>query len=83
MTLFQRCTPPEIMGRTGAALEVLIGVPQTTAIALGAALIAVVDFRVLLGTMTTLMAAGSLYLVTRGASAPESGITDPVTAHMV
>lgn len=65
MTLFQRNTPPEIMGRTSAALDVMIAVPQTTAIAVGAGLVAAVDFRLLLGAMTALMAAGSVYLVTR------------------
>ena len=80
MTLLQRSTPSELMGRTGAAVSVMIAVPQTTAIALGAALIAIVDFRVLLGTMTTLMVAGSLYLLTRGAPAPEPSPTEPVPA---
>lgn len=80
MTLFQRSTPSELRGRTGAALGVMISVPQTTAIALGAALLAVVDFRVLLGAMTALMAAGSLYLLTRGAPVPEPDPAEPVPA---
>lgn len=63
MTLLQRLTPPEIMGRTSAALDMVIAVPQTAAIAVGAALVAVVDFRLLLGAMTALMGAGALYLV--------------------
>jgi MFS family permease len=89
MTLFQRTTPPEIMGRTGAALDVMISVPQTTAIAVGAALVAVVDFRLLLAAMTALMGAGSLYLLTRGATVPEPkpelepepAQTGPASAH--
>ncbi|MFF7601907.1 MFS transporter [Streptomyces mirabilis] len=51
MTLFQRRTPASLMGRTDAALNVLIGVPQTVAIAAGAALIALVDYRVMLAVM--------------------------------
>ena len=77
MTLFQRITPPELMGRTGAALDVLIGVPQTTAIAVGAGLVAVVDFRILLSAMTALMVAGSLYLITRRAPTPEPEEPEP------
>ncbi|MER5793343.1 hypothetical protein [Streptomyces sp. NPDC001980] len=47
MTLFQRRMPAVLMGRTDAALNVLIGVPQTTAIAAGAVLITLVDYRVM------------------------------------
>ncbi|AGS66855.1 MFS transporter [Streptomyces collinus] len=65
MTLFQRRTPTSLMGRTGAALNVLIGVPQTAAIAAGAGLIALVDYRVILAVMGALMAASALYLATR------------------
>lgn len=65
MTLFQRRTPAPLMGRTDTALNVLIGVPQTSAIAAGAALIALVDYRILLAAMGTLMAASALYLATR------------------
>ncbi|MEY9935629.1 MFS family permease [Catenulispora sp. GP43] len=80
MTLFQRTTPPEVMGRTSAALDMMISLPQTTAIAVGAALVAVVDFRVLLGAMTALMGMGSLYLLTRTTTVPEPARTDPVSA---
>jgi hypothetical protein len=65
MTLFQRRTPTSLMGRTDAALNVLIGVPQTAAIAAEAALIALVDYRVMLAVMAALMAASALYLATR------------------
>ena len=36
MTLFQRRTPPELMGRTNAAFTLAYALPQTMAIALGA-----------------------------------------------
>ncbi|MFJ4552981.1 MFS transporter [Streptomyces sp. NPDC088817] len=81
MTLFQRRTPASLMGRTDAALSVLIGVPQTTAIAAGAALIALVDYRVMLATMAVLMAASALYLATRTTRLPtEAGVTTQVRA---
>lgn len=69
-TLFQRRTPSTLMGRTDAALNVLIAVPQTTAIAAGAALIALVDYRLLLAVMAVLMATSALYLVTRPTGQP-------------
>ncbi|TWV53571.1 hypothetical protein FRZ03_09840 [Streptomyces misionensis] len=65
MTLFQRRTPASLMGRTDVALNVLIGVPQTAAIAGGAALIALVDYRLMFAVMGALMVASALYLATR------------------
>jgi hypothetical protein len=79
MTLFQRRTPASLMGRTDAALNVLIGVPQTAAIAAGAALIAVVDYRVMLAVMAALMASSSLYLATRTIRRPTESV---VTARL-
>ena len=65
MTAFQRRTPPELMGRTDSALGVLISAPQTVAIAVGAGLVAVVDFRLLLAAMAVLVIAAAAYLCTR------------------
>ncbi|MGW0971354.1 MFS transporter [Streptomyces sp. NPDC002516] len=70
MTLFQRRTPVSLMGRTDAALSVLIGVPQTAAIGAGAALIALVDYRIMLAVMGALMAASAIYLATRATHEP-------------
>jgi MFS family permease len=65
MTLFQRRTPPELMGRASAAFTILYAVPQTIAIALGAGLVAVLDYRVLLLIIAGLMALAAAYLGTR------------------
>jgi MFS family permease len=48
VTLLQRRTPGPLQGRAYAAGEFAIGVPQTLGIALGAVLVAVVDYRLLL-----------------------------------
>lgn len=72
-------TPASLMGRTDAALNVLIGVPQTVAIAAGAALIALVDYRVMLAVMGALMATSALYLATRTTHQP---IETVVTARL-
>lgn len=80
MTLFQRRTPASLMGRTDAALNVLIGVPQTAAIGAGAALIAMVDYRIMLAVMGALMAASALYLATRATHEPiGTVVTAPLT----
>lgn len=68
-TLFQRRTPPTLMGRTDAALTLALSVPQTLAIALGAALIAVVGYQLLLLAIAMLTAAAAVYLHIRGAGA--------------
>ncbi|MFD4951966.1 MFS transporter [Streptomyces sp. NPDC058451] len=83
MTLFQRRTPASLMGRTDAALSVLIGVPQTGAIAAGAALIALVDYRAILAVMAVLMAAAALYLATRPTHRPTgAGVQSPLAQEL-
>jgi hypothetical protein len=62
-TLVQRRTPADILGRVGSAVQTALFVPQTAFIALGAALVAVVDHRVLLVAMVIVTAAGALALV--------------------
>ncbi len=64
-TLVQRVTPANLHGRSFAALDLLIGGPQTFSIALGAALVAVVDYRALLLIMAAVVAVACLYLATR------------------
>ncbi len=70
MTLFQRRTPPELMGRTDAAFTIAYTVPQTMAIALGAGLIALLNYRILLLAIAGLMALAAGYLCTRGEQRP-------------
>lgn len=65
VTSLQRRTPPELMGRADAAFNVLVTVPQAASIAVGAALLAVVDFRLLLCAMTALMLLAAAFLGTR------------------
>jgi MFS family permease len=65
MTLFQRRTPPELMGRADAAFTTAYAVPRTIAIAGGAGLVAVLDYRILLLIIAGLMALATGYLGTR------------------
>jgi MFS family permease len=65
MTLFQRRTPPELMGRTDAAFTFCYAVPQTVAIAAGAGLIAVLSYRLMLLIIAAIMALAAGYLATR------------------
>jgi MFS family permease len=64
-TLTQRRTPMEIQGRVYSAFDTLIGVPQTVSIAAGAGLVALVDYRLLLGVAAFMSAVAAVYLLTR------------------
>lgn len=50
MTLRQRLTPPELQGRTSAASNVALNLPQTLVLMGAAAVIDVIDYRFLIGT---------------------------------
>jgi MFS family permease len=63
LTLLQRLTPPHLQGRTYSAAELLLSGPQTVSIALGAALIAVVDYRVLIAAEVLTGAVAAAYLL--------------------
>jgi len=66
VTLLQRLTPAPLLGRADAALNFLLTVPQTLAIAVGAALIVVVEYRWLMAAMALLCFVGAALLVGRG-----------------
>jgi len=65
ITLIQRRTPGPLIGRVDAALEFAITVPQAVSIAAGAALIAVVSYRILLVAMAAVIAVSACYLASR------------------
>jgi MFS family permease len=65
ITLLQRSTPSHLQGRAFAAGELAIGAPQTLSIALGAVLITVVDYRLLIVAQALTVGAAGIYLLTR------------------
>jgi len=74
VTSLQRSTTGPLMGRVTTAAYLVIGVPQTISVALGALLVAVIDYRFLLGVMAGGTALAAAYLVLTGArSAPSAG----------
>jgi len=56
-------TPADLLGRVDAALTIAVTVPQTASIALGAALVAVVDYRLLLAVMAAVITISVAYLM--------------------
>jgi MFS family permease len=65
VTLIQRSTPGPLQGRAFAASEFALGVPQTLGIALGAGLVALLDYRLLLLVQAGVTGATGVYLLTR------------------
>ena len=82
VTLLQLQTPSELMGRTDAALNFLLTAPQTLAIAVGAALVALVDYRLILLGMGVMLALAAGYLLSRPEQRPRptGQIAEQVTA---
>ncbi|MGH3097978.1 MAG: MFS transporter [Streptosporangiales bacterium] len=81
-TLVQRSTPNRLLGRVGTATEVVLGAPQTLSIGLGAILITVVDYRLLIGTLAVVViGCGGFLLLRRSPTpAPEKPVVQPATA---
>ena len=70
MTAIQVRTPLRLQGRVMSAADVLISTPQTVSIALGAALVAFVDYRALVVAETVAVLLSAAYLLTRRAIVP-------------
>ena len=64
-TAYQRRSPQAIQGRVSAATNMLFSVPQTVSIALGAALVTLIDYRIEIVIMGLVTLAASAYLLTR------------------
>jgi hypothetical protein len=64
-TMLQRRTPSAMQGRVFTTFETVTGVPQVTSIAVGAALVAFVDFRILLTVMAGGIALSAVYAAVR------------------
>ena len=64
-TAIQTRTPDRLQGRVFSAADTLVSTPQTVSIALGAALIAAVDYRLLVVVEAVVTLLCGIYLVTR------------------
>ena len=87
ITAFQRRTPAVKMGRVFGVLRLALTIPQTVSLAIGAALITVVDYRVLLVVIAVAAAASSLLLIgqpeIRRRALPGTARPDAVTSDSV
>jgi hypothetical protein len=65
VTLIQRSTPGPLQGRAYAASEFALGLPQTLGIALGAGLVALLDYRLLLLAQAAVCGVTGVFLLMR------------------
>jgi MFS family permease len=76
-TAIQRHTPPRLQGRVTATWTMALVTPQTASIAAGAALIAFVDYRVLVLVVVGVTGASACVLLARPAAEPEAPALEP------
>jgi predicted MFS family arabinose efflux permease len=62
-TLIQRRTPPDLLGRSAAAAEAVVRLPQALSIGMGALVVGLLDYRMTFASVgaATLLAAGYLW----------------------
>jgi MFS family permease len=77
MTAIQVRTPLRLQGRVSAAADVFISTPQTISIAVGAVLIALVDYRLLVVVEAVAVTFCAAYLLTRRAVVPAEAESPP------
>jgi MFS family permease len=75
-TAIQRRSPAHLQGRVFSAADTMLTIPQTASIGIGAALVTVLDYRILLAVMTTVTILCGVYLLTRE-SEPEVVLSVP------
>ena len=68
-TAIQLRTPSDLQGRVYSAADMILGTPQTLSIALGAALITVVDYRILIVVMGVVAGGCGVFMAVAGAAA--------------
>jgi predicted MFS family arabinose efflux permease len=90
VTAFQRRTPAAMMGRVFGVLRLALTIPQAASIGIGAALITVVNYRVLLVVIAVAAAASGLIVIGQpgirrravpGTVGPDAIPSDSVTAN--
>jgi len=79
-TAIQVRTPLRLQGRVLSASDTLVSTPQTISIALGAALIGVLDYRLLVVIMAVVTIACGAYLLTRGPEPEPIAAEEPALA---
>jgi MFS family permease len=79
LTLLQRAAPDRLQGRVYTAFEIVTTVPQTVSVAVGAWLVTVLDYRLVLAATAVACLAGALLVLRarRPAAALDTEPTEP------
>ena len=72
ITAMQRRTPGAVLGRVSGAFGLCLSVPQVVSVGLGAALIAVLSYRVLLLVIAVVVAVAVTFLLAQPAARPQA-----------
>jgi MFS family permease len=82
LTLLQRAAPDRLQGRVYTAFEIVTTVPQTVSVAVGAWLVTVLDYRLVLAATAVACLAGALLVLRarRPAAALDTEPTEPAAA---
>lgn len=80
VTLRQRLTSARLQGRTSAATNMALNGPQVAGTATGAALIAVVDYRVLVAAMAVTILTCAIILLSRKVAVPDAVVAEEPAA---
>ncbi|HEX6527928.1 MAG TPA: MFS transporter [Streptosporangiaceae bacterium] len=87
ITAFQRRTPAAKMGRVFGVVRLALTIPQTASIGIGAALITMVNYRVLLVVIAVVAAVAGLFVISqpeiRQRAAPGTARPDAITSDSV
>ncbi|NYD43721.1 MFS transporter [Nocardioides panaciterrulae] len=79
MTLMQRRSPRELIGRVSGAVEVLMATPQAVSLAVGSVLVSVLSYRQIFLVIAAVVALGAAYIAARLRDAiGRTGRTEPV-----
>jgi len=79
-TAIQRRSPAHLQGRVFSAADTMLTIPQTASIGIGAALVTVLDYRVLIAVMTAVTILCGAYLLTRRPETREAPALEGVPA---
>jgi MFS family permease len=79
-TAIQRRSPAHLQGRVFSAADTMLTIPQTASIGIGAALVTVLDYRLLIAVMSAVTVLCGMYLLTRRAETNEAPALDGTPA---
>lgn len=79
LTLVQRRSPHHLVGRVSAVIEVVMATPQALSLAVGAALVSLIDYRLIFWATAAVIGASAAYICIRLLGVAEEGQVQPAS----